>query len=73
MALGAFVLEGVAALGQGAGHEPGIAARDFGPAFLAVAVVSGLSVLSFRRLHPDAGAEMSGQRVVRAKPVADSA
>jgi predicted MFS family arabinose efflux permease len=34
-------------------------AADFPPAFLAVAVISALSVLIFARLSPDAGAEMA--------------
>ncbi len=58
VALGAFVLERAAGLSG----DAGIAARDFGPAFFAVALVSGLSVFSFRRLPRDAGAELSGHR-----------
>jgi EmrB/QacA subfamily drug resistance transporter len=64
VALGAFALETTAAI-----HGPGdtIAARDFGPAFWAVAVISSLSSLMFFRLHPDAGAEMSGHKAVERK------
>ena len=44
-------------------------AADFPPAFLAVAVVSGLSVFFFARLAPDAGAEMSARpSLVAAEP-----
>ena len=67
--LGALALEGAAAWhGRAA-----IAAQDFGPAFLAVALISAASVFAFRTLAPDAGAEVSGQRIVAAtapKPVA---
>ena len=68
VALGAFVLEWA---GRRDGHA-GIAAQDFWPAFAAVAMVSALSALFFRRLRPDAGAEMSGHRIVAAKPAADA-
>ena len=62
--LGALALEGAAAWhGRAA-----IAAEDFGPAFLAVALISGTSVLAFRRLSPDAGAEVSGRRVAASVP-----
>jgi len=37
-------------------------AADFRPAFLAVAVISALSVLIFLRLGPEAGAEMTDRR-----------
>ena len=36
-------------------------AADFPPAFLIVAAVSALSLLAFRRLPADAGAQMSGR------------
>lgn len=42
-----------------------LSAADFHPAFLAVAVISALSLLIFLRLPPDAGAEMSGRRPPR--------
>jgi EmrB/QacA subfamily drug resistance transporter len=69
VALGAFVLERAA---DYAG-DAAITARDFGPAFFAVALVSALSVLSFRRLPPDAGAELSGHRNGTRAPAATSA
>ena len=43
-------------------HGGGIALGDFHVAFLAVAVVSGLSTLAFASLPPDAGAAVSGHR-----------
>jgi EmrB/QacA subfamily drug resistance transporter len=58
IALGAFALE-TSALIRGAGE---LSAADFGPAFFVVAAVSGLSVFTFARLVPEAGAEMSGHR-----------
>lgn len=64
VAFGAFVLE-TAAWAGGSGT---ISAADFGPAFWAVAVVSGLSAFFFAKLAPSAGAEMSGHRAVKAKP-----
>ncbi|MDB5513031.1 MAG: major facilitator superfamily 1 [Enterovirga sp.] len=69
IALGALVLEAT----SGFGGAERLAAGDFWPAFLAVALVSATSALFFARLHPDAGAEMAGRAVIRAKPVADSA
>jgi EmrB/QacA subfamily drug resistance transporter len=42
-----------------------IAAADFAPAFLVVALISVTSFLAFRRLAPDAGAEVSGQSLGR--------
>jgi EmrB/QacA subfamily drug resistance transporter len=44
-----------------------IAAADFQPAFLVVALISLTSFFAFRRLAPDAGAEVSGQRLGSAK------
>jgi EmrB/QacA subfamily drug resistance transporter len=61
VALGAFVLETVS-LARGHG---GLAAEDFAPAFAVIAALSALSVVSFVRLAPDAGAEMSGHRAAR--------
>jgi hypothetical protein len=58
VALGGFVLD-AAAQARGGGA---LIAADFAPAFFAVAAVSALSVFSFWRLKPDAGAEMSGHR-----------
>jgi len=60
VAFGAFALE-TAAAARGSGD---ITAADFGPAFWAVAVISSLSAFVFFRLHPNAGAEMSGHRAV---------
>jgi EmrB/QacA subfamily drug resistance transporter len=62
--LGALALEGAAAWHG----RTAIAAGDFGIAFLAVALISGTSVLAFRRLSPDAGAEVSGRRMAAAAP-----
>ena len=45
--------------------EGTLGAHDFPPAFLAIAVVSGLSVLFFMRLSPHAGAEMSNRTHLR--------
>ncbi|WP_407519008.1 DHA2 family efflux MFS transporter permease subunit [Methylobacterium oryzisoli] len=69
VAFGAAALESAAAWH---GHAA-IGADDFWPAFLAVAVVSGLSTVAFRRLAPGAGAEVSGHRRVAARPTADAA
>ncbi|HEY8566614.1 MAG TPA: DHA2 family efflux MFS transporter permease subunit [Beijerinckiaceae bacterium] len=69
VALGAFVLETVS-LARG---EAQLTAADFWPAFVVVAAISALSGLMFMGLKPDAGAEMSGHRIVAAKPAADSA
>jgi EmrB/QacA subfamily drug resistance transporter len=60
VALGAFALESSALL---RGSEA-LTAGDFGPAFWTVAGVSALAGLVFARLHPSAGAEMSGHRAV---------
>ena len=45
-----------------------IAAADFAPAFVTVALISAASVFAFLRLAPDAGAEVSGQRLAAAPP-----
>ncbi|GJD54276.1 MFS transporter [Methylobacterium dankookense] len=63
--LGALALEGAAAWHG----RTALAAGDFGIAFLAVALISGTSVLAFRRLSSDAGAEVSGRRMAAAAPV----
>ena len=68
VALGAAVLEAV----PHAHGETALTAGDFWPAFVAVALISGLSGFVFARLSPSAGAEMSGHAVVRAKPAADA-
>jgi len=44
-----------------------LGARDFPPAFLAVAAISALSVLFFVRLSPHAGAELSNRTHLRDK------
>ncbi|MGU3539329.1 MFS transporter [Methylobacterium sp. A54F] len=62
--LGALSLEAAAA----AHGRSAIAAVDFGPAFLVVALISALSLIAFLRLAPDAGAEVSGKRVAAAGP-----
>ncbi len=41
---------------------------DFTVAFVIVAVVAGLSTISFRRLPPDAGDNVSGHRLAMAEP-----
>jgi len=61
VSLGALALEGAA----GWHGRSEIAAEDFGFAFLAVAAISAGSFFAFRRLAPDAGAEVSGQVVAR--------
>jgi hypothetical protein len=45
--------------------EGTLGARDFPPAFIAVAIVSALSVLFFARLSPHAGAELSNRTHLR--------
>lgn len=67
--LGALALEGAAAWHGRSGIGP----DDFGPAFLAVALISGASFFVFRGLAPDAGAEVSGQRVPPVRPASGSA
>ena len=50
-----------------------IAAEDFAPAFLIVALISATSAIVFAQLPADAGAEMSGHRPVpvrKAEPIA---
>ncbi|KQP96537.1 MFS transporter [Methylobacterium sp. Leaf117] len=64
VSLGAMALEATAAYHG----RTDIVAGDFGPAFFAVALISALSFFSFRRLRPDAGAEVSGHRIVAAEP-----
>ncbi len=68
IALGAFVLEAVSR----ARLETDLTAGDFGPAFVTVALVSAASSVFFRRLDPDAGAEMAGRALIKARPAADS-
>ncbi|MBV9558143.1 MAG: MFS transporter [Pseudolabrys sp.] len=57
VAIGALAVETTLRLH---GHET-LQASDFPPAFLAVAVVSALSVVMFTRLAPDAGAELANR------------
>ena len=64
VSLAALALEGAAAL-HGRSE---LAAQDFAPAFLAVALISVMSFFPFRRLSPEAGAEVSGHRLVAAAP-----
>ena len=54
------------------GHT-NLVAADFPPAFLAVALISALSVFVFSRLPKDAGAEMSGRMVQETKQEARQA
>jgi hypothetical protein len=41
-------------------------AADFPPAFLVVGALSASAALIFTRLAPDAGAELSGRKAVKA-------
>jgi MFS family permease len=52
--------------------DDALLARDFGPAFFVVALISVASVPVFVRLSPDAGAEVSGRkpRMIEAVPAA---
>jgi len=61
VASGAMLLQVVLALRGGTA----LAAPDFYPAFVGVAVISLMSVPFFMRMSPDAGAEVSGRPVVR--------
>ncbi len=58
VALGAFVVETTLAL---RGHGAELGAADFPPAFIVVALVSATSVLLFRLLPADAGAELANR------------
>ncbi|MBV8791751.1 MAG: MFS transporter [Pseudolabrys sp.] len=57
VAVGALAVENTLWL---RGHET-IMANDFAPAFIAVSVISGLSVVMFSRLAHDAGAELANR------------
>jgi EmrB/QacA subfamily drug resistance transporter len=46
-------------------HTPTMGAADFPPAFLAISVISAAAALIFMQLPADAGAELSGRKVVR--------
>ena len=63
--IGALALEGAA---EWHGRTA-IAAQDFGPAFFVVALISAAAVLPFRKLAPDAGAEISGRQVMPATQI----
>jgi EmrB/QacA subfamily drug resistance transporter len=64
VALGALAVDITAQIrGDGA-----LIAADFPPAFLAVAVISALSVLVFSRLHHDAGAELANRAPLSTEP-----
>ena len=60
--LGALILHTVVTLRGGSAA----AAADFAPAFLIVGAVSACAALVFRRLRPDAGAEVSGRQAATA-------
>lgn len=60
--LGALILHAVVTLRGGAAAT----AADFAPAFLIVGLVSASAALVFRRLPPDAGAEVSGRKIAAA-------
>jgi EmrB/QacA subfamily drug resistance transporter len=64
VALGALAVEITVAV---RGHSA-LEAMDFPPAFLAVAVISALSVLFFVRLSPDAGAELADRLPAPTEP-----
>ncbi|MGJ0508758.1 MAG: DHA2 family efflux MFS transporter permease subunit [Methylocystis sp.] len=57
VAIGAAALEAARALHEG--HD--LRADDFAPAFYAVAAISALSLVSFVRLAPNAGDELTGR------------
>jgi EmrB/QacA subfamily drug resistance transporter len=59
IAAGAAALESI----QWIYGDAALIARDFGPAFFIVALISTSSALIFARLSPDAGAEVSGRKV----------
>jgi EmrB/QacA subfamily drug resistance transporter len=59
IAAGAAAIESI----QFAYGDGQLVARDFGPAFFIVALISTASILIFARLSPDAGAEVSGRKV----------
>jgi EmrB/QacA subfamily drug resistance transporter len=66
VAIGAASLEAARAMHGGGA----LRAEDFGPAFYAVAIISALSIVTFLRLAPNAGDELTG-RVVNPRPRAD--
>jgi len=64
VAFSAFVLE----VTQTATGQTGLTAQTFWPAFAAVAVISGSSLLYWIKLSPDAGSELSGHRPLKTMP-----
>jgi MFS family permease len=62
VAVGALVVEITLRLKHGAT----MGAADFPPAFLVVGALSASAALIFTRLAPDAGAELSGRKAVKA-------
>jgi hypothetical protein len=56
VALAALLLDGF----RTAAGRTGLAASDFSAAFVVIGLLSVVPVLMFRRLAPDAGAEVSG-------------
>ena len=56
VAIGAYALQ-VSSLAQG---HADVAAADFPPAFVAIALLSAVSLFFHAALPPDAGAEVSG-------------
>ncbi len=72
LSAGIAVGAGVLQFASQVGHGSELAAGDFWPAFLAVGAISACSAFFFSALDPDAGAEMAGRAVIRAKPMADS-
>jgi EmrB/QacA subfamily drug resistance transporter len=63
VAFGALAVEITVALRGGT-----LEARDFPPAFLAVAAISALSAIIFARLSPDAGAELTDRTPAPTEP-----
>ena len=62
VAVGALTVE----LVVGFHHEAAIGPGDFAPAFLVVAFISALSIFTFARMPPDAGAELTGRTITTA-------
>jgi hypothetical protein len=62
VAVGALVVEITLRLSHGAA----MSAADFPPAFLVVGALAATASLIFVRLAPDAGAELSGRKAVKA-------
>ena len=56
VAVGAYALQ-VSSLAQG---HPDLVAADFPPAFVAIAILSAVSLFFHAALPPEAGAEVSG-------------